>query len=111
MNSTNVYGYCPICGMPGILRERRLNGNDKCQNGHTYPSKDAVYCKQNIKQQIKYTTRVKRFCNGELGWANWYKTHCDIFWDKGTRQLGVVDTSYIGVTKCQDDGGKINEHN
>lgn len=32
------YGYCPICGAPGCTRERRLNGNDECTNGHSYPS-------------------------------------------------------------------------
>jgi hypothetical protein len=29
-------GYCPICG--GVIRERRPNGNDRCGNGHNYPS-------------------------------------------------------------------------
>lgn len=38
-----VYGFCPHCDAPGELRERRPNGNDKCSNGHTYPSKEAVY--------------------------------------------------------------------
>lgn len=33
-----VYGYCPECGAKGIARERRPNGNDKCANGHTYPT-------------------------------------------------------------------------
>ena len=33
-----VYGYCPECGATGVMRERRPNGNDKCANGHTYPS-------------------------------------------------------------------------
>ena len=33
-----VYGYCPECGAKGEMRERRPNGNDKCANGHTYPS-------------------------------------------------------------------------
>ena len=33
-----VYGYCPQCGAKGVMRERRSNGNDKCANGHTYPS-------------------------------------------------------------------------
>jgi len=33
-----VYGYCPQCGAKGVMRERRPNGNDKCANGHTYPS-------------------------------------------------------------------------
>ena len=34
----SVYGYCPECGAKGVMRERRPNGNDKCANGHTYPS-------------------------------------------------------------------------
>ena len=36
------YGYCPRCGGLGINRERRLNGNDRCENGHSYPSSTAV---------------------------------------------------------------------
>ncbi len=36
------YGYCPLCGALGVSRERRPNGNDKCANGHTYPSRTAV---------------------------------------------------------------------
>jgi hypothetical protein len=36
------YGYCPRCGGLGRSRERRPNGNDRCENGHEYPSKDAV---------------------------------------------------------------------
>lgn len=32
------YGYCPVCGAPGEIRERRPLGNDRCPNGHTYPS-------------------------------------------------------------------------
>jgi hypothetical protein len=38
----NVYGYCPRCGGLGMSRERRLNGNDRCENGHSYPSSTAV---------------------------------------------------------------------
>lgn len=38
----HVYGYCPVCGAPGELRERRPNGNDVCVNGHTYPSAEAT---------------------------------------------------------------------
>jgi hypothetical protein len=37
-----VYGYCPECGAKGVQRERRPNGNDKCANGHTYPSSKAT---------------------------------------------------------------------
>lgn len=37
-----VYGYCPQCGAPGEMRERRPNGNDRCQRGHKYPSVKAT---------------------------------------------------------------------
>lgn len=39
------YGFCPICGAAGGKRERRPNGNDACDNDHTYPSKKAVKAK------------------------------------------------------------------
>lgn len=42
MDKTAPYGYCPICGAPGFMRERRPNGNDMCENKHEYPSKIAV---------------------------------------------------------------------
>lgn len=32
------YGFCPICGAEGKQRERRVNGDDICRNGHKYPS-------------------------------------------------------------------------
>lgn len=39
---TNLpYGICPKCGSPGVSRERRPNGNDKCEKGHSYPSSEA----------------------------------------------------------------------
>lgn len=34
------YGYCPTCGKPGTLRERRMNGDTTCETGHKHPSKD-----------------------------------------------------------------------
>ena len=37
-----VYGYCPECGGVGVMRERRPNGDDKCTNGHKYPSSKAL---------------------------------------------------------------------
>lgn len=35
------YGYCPRCAAPGKTRERRPDGNDTCENGHTYKSTNA----------------------------------------------------------------------
>lgn len=37
---------CPVCGSFGVSRERRPNGNDKCAQGHVYPSRLAVGCEQ-----------------------------------------------------------------
>jgi hypothetical protein len=36
------YGFCPRCLAPGYTRERRPNGNDRCNNGHTYLSSSAL---------------------------------------------------------------------
>lgn len=36
------YGFCPQCGAPGEMRERRINGDDICKNGHKYPSRNAL---------------------------------------------------------------------
>jgi hypothetical protein len=51
MKKDNPYGYCPICGSPGRYRERRPNGNDKCHNGHTYPSRSATPTADMQKQE------------------------------------------------------------
>jgi len=43
-SSTNrdSYGRCPKCKGKVVSRERRLNGNDRCENGCEYPSKDTI---------------------------------------------------------------------
>ena len=38
----NRYGYCPVCGACGVSRQRRINGDDMCINGHTYQSANAL---------------------------------------------------------------------
>jgi hypothetical protein len=46
------YGYCPICNDIGSVREKRPNGNDRCIQGHTYPSASSLpsplggYCEE-----------------------------------------------------------------
>lgn len=56
-----VYGYCPECGGVGVMRERRPNGDDKCTNGHKYPSSKAL-AEQPAQQQepvaYSYTSRI-----------------------------------------------------
>ena len=49
-----VYGYCPECGGAGVMRERRPNGDDKCTNGHRYPSSKAL-AEQPAQQQYQIT--------------------------------------------------------
>lgn len=51
----NVYGYCPKCGAPGKQRERRPNGNDICENGHEYPSRDAL-----VKEKSKFFIKINK---------------------------------------------------
>ena len=41
-DETSPYGFCPTCGGVGRTRERRLDGNDRCENGHVYPSRNSV---------------------------------------------------------------------
>lgn len=36
------YGTCPHCGADSIMRERRIDGNDQCRNGHMFPSKMTI---------------------------------------------------------------------
>lgn len=36
------YGFCPLCGAPGVSRERRIDGNDTCASGHVYPAANAI---------------------------------------------------------------------
>lgn len=40
---SSSYGFCPKCGSPCKTRERRIDGNDTCENGCVYPSKTAIH--------------------------------------------------------------------
>lgn len=44
------YGWCPVCGEKGVMRERRPDGDVMCRRGHKYPSRDA------LRNQPDYTT-------------------------------------------------------
>lgn len=35
--AASAYGNCPECGAPGIMTERRVNGNTTCADGHVHP--------------------------------------------------------------------------
>lgn len=72
-SNEHEYGYCPKCGIKGILRERRPNGNDKCMKGHTYPSRDAVQEKQK-EVSADLPTRLREYAKP---WPD-FKVDCDV---------------------------------
>ncbi|MCK9434995.1 MAG: hypothetical protein M0R32_09305 [Candidatus Cloacimonetes bacterium] len=57
---TKGYGLCPRCGAPGISRERRIDGNDMCENRHTYPSKEAIDVSREDLIDREYLEAVER---------------------------------------------------
>lgn len=59
-----VYGYCPECGAKGVQRERRPDGNDKCINGHIYPSSKAL----TQPAQEPVATKTNEGITLHLGW-------------------------------------------
>jgi hypothetical protein len=38
--SREAYGSCPLCGQPGVMSSRCINGNIYCAAGHGYPHKE-----------------------------------------------------------------------
>jgi hypothetical protein len=46
--SDSIYGFCPICNGNVISRERRPNGDDRCINGHSFPSRDTLRSKDEV---------------------------------------------------------------
>jgi hypothetical protein len=56
MNKSARYGYCPRCGAVGVQRERRMGGNDTCENGHTYPSHTSITQEEMDKQAFTAET-------------------------------------------------------
>lgn len=51
---------CPECYSTIFSRERRINGNDTCQNGHTYPSKCSIRLD---KSDIDFLKEIKKIIN------------------------------------------------
>jgi hypothetical protein len=61
-DTPSPYGYCPRCGGLGRSRERRPNGDDRCEHGHKYPSKDAV------KSTLRNENPVESERDGIVAW-------------------------------------------
>lgn len=114
------YGYCPICGEKGRSRERRLNGDDMCYNGHNYPSIAALQSKPertgiplnlsgvigstvksnskvNAEIKLTYPDRFKATCSGEIS----SKKATDIY--KLFFNLEKGDSDYSKLYKAVND--------
>jgi hypothetical protein len=68
-----VYGYCPICGAEGVMRERRPNGYDKCAKGHTYPSSKATppAAKRPVAEPHKWVGLTDEELSGIYNQTDW----------------------------------------
>lgn len=64
------YGKCPYCGAPGITRERRLNGDDRCMNGHIYPSRCAITDENFVVPSLTYLRQRIDALQSDLAAAN-----------------------------------------
>jgi hypothetical protein len=64
------YGYCPICKAPGKSRERGINGNDVCENGHKYPSADSMFRPDTLERLLAYKVpSPEGVANLPCGWC------------------------------------------
>lgn len=61
------YGYCPECAAPGKLREKRPDGNDICEAGHSYASAKAVMAKPEPEVAATPKKETARFENTHEG--------------------------------------------
>lgn len=97
------YGYCPICGAPGVERERRKDGNDRCANGHEYPSREAVG-KPPVANKF-VSDKQRRWY-----WSNLGKQGGPKEWRKGKAGGGAPRAfSMPGITTKPTDNGLTGE--
>lgn len=48
----DAIGWCPECGHRVVMRERRPDGNDTCEKGHTYPSAKSLHLQPPPKTRL-----------------------------------------------------------
>jgi hypothetical protein len=67
----SVFGFCPTCGAAGSSRDKRPFGNDRCANGHEYPSAAALPAKRyDTYQHHGATVTVRSDLKGK------HRDHC-----------------------------------
>lgn len=88
------YGFCPICGERGISRERRMGGNDTCENGHVYPSKERFNTYQqfvNNKDQKMDKVQIQNKINELQSLLNDDTTEYNIILDRSGSMHRIKD--------------------
>lgn len=88
------YGWCPVCGEKGVMRERRPNGDDMCRGGHKYPSRDA------LRNQPDYTTHTSN--------ATQPCKSCGK--DNAVREFGLMCEDCQRESKFTVSGKQLTEH-
>jgi hypothetical protein len=98
------YGYCPKCGAKGVKRERRPNGNDVCEKGCEYPSKDALKkpkaSKDDEDDDAEESVTVPRADLEKL------LTECGKLHVPETAELSIKN-GMVTVTVSKDHAGKL----
>lgn len=103
-NKKAILGHCPTCGAKGVMREKRPNGNDKCANGHTYPSTKAKYDIDHIDLMMDEFMRIKA-CPGA---SSEIKQLCDRAVNQTYRNVSVyTELEDLRALKKQLDSGLI----
>lgn len=74
-----AYGFCPECGAPGISRERRPEGNDRCANGHVYKSSGARIPPAQPQPMPYGGLQVGDLVHKHSGEARWYGIIVDVY--------------------------------
>ena len=95
-------GVCPKCGDEGWSRERRPNGNDRCVNGHSYPSSTAIMTLDDVNffidVEVEGYTRQK-----ELESMSKFELNCLVAMIVNP-DLQYADSDLV----CEKEGGAAN---
>lgn len=117
-----AYGYCPLCGAPGVSRERRPAGNDTCGNGHTYPSRMSLVAPEDFDG----CDRCARHETEAVRWRCYYEQlrdkvrpvflqegddHCwrDLYTAETAALVGIKDwvPKVLGREEMLENGGRF----
>ena len=98
-----VYGYCPVCGGAGVMRERRPNGDDKCTNGHKYPSSKALAQPEQepvvwmYQDKISHAVKFQRHMSNFVDHSRFYETPLYTTPPQRKQWIGLTQQEHIEI--------------